>query len=106
MRYFSTRDTNIEKKTVSAAEAIVQGLAPDGGLYIPESVPQVDYRQFKNLSYLELAAAILPYYLDDYDAAVLKQAAESAYAENKDVIDKAVYYAKTGADFLSQWFTK
>ncbi len=81
MRYFSTRDTNIEKKTVSAAEAIVQGLAPDGGLYIPESVPQVDYRQFKNLSYPELAAAILPYYLDDYDAAFLKQAAESAYAE-------------------------
>ena len=40
------------------------------------------------------------------EASRIKAKAESAYAENKDVIDKAVYYAKTGADFLSQWFTK
>ena len=81
MRYFSTRDRNIEKKTVTAAQAIVQGLAPDGGLFIPESIPQVDYRRFKNMSYPELAAAILPYYLDDYDPAFLTRAAESAYGE-------------------------
>ncbi|MCR5757929.1 MAG: hypothetical protein K6F95_08490 [Selenomonas sp.] len=40
------------------------------------------------------------------EASRIKAKAESAYAENKDVIDRAVYYAKTGADFLSQWLTK
>ena len=40
------------------------------------------------------------------EAGKIKAKAESAYAENKDIIDKAVYYARTGADFLSQWFTQ
>lgn len=40
------------------------------------------------------------------EASRIKAKAESAYAENKDVIDKAVYYAKTGADYLSKWFTQ
>lgn len=40
------------------------------------------------------------------EASRIKAKAESAYAENKDVIDKAVYYAKTGADFLSKWFAQ
>ncbi len=40
------------------------------------------------------------------EASRIKAKAESAYAENKDVIDKAVYYARTGADFLSKWFTQ
>lgn len=39
------------------------------------------------------------------EAGRLKAKAESAYAENKDVIDKAVYYAKTGADILADWLT-
>jgi len=40
------------------------------------------------------------------EAGKIKAKAESAYAENKDIIDKAIYYARTGADFLSQWFTQ
>ena len=40
------------------------------------------------------------------EAGRIKAKAESAYAENKDVIDKAVYYARTGADFLSKWLTQ
>ena len=38
------------------------------------------------------------------EASRIKAKAESAYAENKDVIDKAVYYAKSGAELLSNWF--
>lgn len=40
------------------------------------------------------------------EAGRIKAKAESAYAENKDIIDKAVYYARTGADFLSKWLTQ
>ena len=40
------------------------------------------------------------------EAGRIKAKAESAYAENKDVIDKAVYYARTGADFLSKWLSE
>ena len=39
------------------------------------------------------------------EASRIKAKAESAYAENKDVIDKAVHYARLGADVLSDWLT-
>ena len=38
MKYFSTRS---DSEPISAAEAIIRGLAPDGGLYVPESFPQI-----------------------------------------------------------------
>lgn len=56
--------------------------------------------------------------LDDVDAKLdtvaemqqeanrLRAKAESAYAENKDTIDKAVYYAKSGADLLAKWLNE
>ncbi len=40
------------------------------------------------------------------EAGRLKAKAESAYAENKDVIDKAVHYARTGADILAKWLAE
>ncbi len=79
MNYFSTRN---EKELVSSAEAIVKGLAADGGLFIPESVPKVDMSTWNKLSYPELAAEILPYLLEDYDRDFLKQAVHEAYGPN------------------------
>lgn len=40
------------------------------------------------------------------EASKIKAKAESAYAENKDVIDRAVYYARTGADFIAKWIAE
>ena len=61
MRFISTRDTKGESY-VSAAYAIKQGLAPDGGLYVPESIPTIDecfVSSLLNMSYPEMAAEIL-----------------------------------------------
>ena len=41
MNYRSTRDTSSSPITVSSAEAIKKGLAPDGGLYMPDMIPRL-----------------------------------------------------------------
>ena len=41
MNYVSTRDASAEKKKYLSAEAIKLGLASDGGLFIPEEIPQI-----------------------------------------------------------------
>lgn len=80
MQYTSTRD---HTKSVSASQAILQGIAPDGGLYVPEEFPQVSPKDFYGLTYPQTAEKILRLYLTDYDPAFLKQVTEQVYsAEN------------------------
>ena len=50
MKYFSTRDTRENPAKVTSAEAIKKGLAPDGGLYIPESFPTISDGDFNALT--------------------------------------------------------
>ena len=76
MEYQSTRG---KASSVSASEAIVRGLAPDGGLYVPKSFPQADLQAWKDLSYPQLAEKVVGSFLTDYDPAFLSQAAESTY---------------------------
>ncbi len=84
MNYKSTRDTRENPVCVSSAEAIKQGLAPDGGLYIPEGFPMLakgDFDALMNMNYAERAAFILGLYLDDYDKGALLEACRAAYSE-------------------------
>ena len=76
MKLYSTRDP---QKTVNAAEAIVRGLAPGGGLYIPENFPRADLEGWKALSYPELTEKVLAGFLTDYSPEFLKSAAQAAY---------------------------
>lgn len=64
---------------VSASEAIVRGLAPDGGLYVPQSFPKADLQAWKNLSYPQLAEKVVGSFLTDYDPVFLSQATETTY---------------------------
>lgn len=64
---------------VSASEAIVRGLAPDGGLYVPQSFPKANLQAWKNLSYPQLAEKVVGSFLTDYDPAFLSQATETTY---------------------------
>lgn len=54
MNYYSTRDP--EKRLVSLREAVLSGLAPDGGLYVPDSIPELnsDWQNAPNLPELAL----------------------------------------------------
>ena len=62
MRYISTRG---QAPPRSFCDILLEGLAPDGGLYLPESFPKVDLKSLRPLSYPELAHRILQLYMDD-----------------------------------------
>lgn len=84
MNYKSTRSTN--RETVSAAVAIKNGLAPDGGLYMPESIPALslaDIAELAKLPYAERAARILSLYLSDYTEEELLEDCRIAYGEER-----------------------
>jgi threonine synthase len=79
MKYLSTRGDQTPR---SFSEILLEGLAPDGGLYLPERYPQVDaatLTRWRGLSYAELAFEILSLYIDDIPAADLKALAARTY---------------------------
>ena len=80
MQFISTRGG----EKVTGAQAIVQGLAKNGGLYVPETFPKVTEEEFENMkdmSYPERAAFILGKYLaDDLGADYLLESCEKAYS--------------------------
>jgi threonine synthase len=83
MRYISTRGGAVP---VSSKEAILKGLAPDGGLYVPESVPEVTPEIIAALAgktYIEVAKSILPLYLTDYSEEEIGESVELAYAPDR-----------------------
>ena len=76
--YQSTRDTN---NTVTASQAILQGLATDGSLFTPISYPQMelDFTKLKDASYQEVAKLILSAFLDDFTDQELDDCINNAY---------------------------
>ena len=79
MRYISTRGN---APAQSFCDILLGGLAPDGGLYLPETYPQVsraDLDAWRQLSYAELAFAILSRFIDDIPAADLKAICDKTY---------------------------
>ncbi|WP_247906061.1 threonine synthase [Streptococcus anginosus] len=76
--YQSTRDAN---NTVTASQAILQGLATDGGLFTPISYPQLelDFAKLKDASYQEVAKLILSAFLDDFTDQELNDCINNAY---------------------------
>ncbi len=89
MNYISTRGGDIR---YSSAMAIKQGIAPDGGLFVPESIPAVSLEEIAALarqSYVDRAVAILSLFLTDFTAQELREYAELAYSEEKFGTDPA-----------------
>ena len=84
MNYISTRNTKNEQ--VSSAYAIKNGLAKDGGLYMPEIIPTITADELSSmlpLSYVERAARILSKFLTDYTYDELLEDATGAYSADK-----------------------
>ncbi|HDR9879677.1 TPA: threonine synthase [Burkholderia cenocepacia] len=72
MRYVSTRGASADRRF---SEVLMEGLAPDGGLYVPAAYPKVDdatLRRWRDLTYVELAFEILSLYIDDIPADELR----------------------------------
>jgi threonine synthase len=79
MKYISTRG---QSPALSFSEILLGGLAPDGGLYLPESYPQftdADLTSMRGMNYRDLAFAILSRLIDDIPAADLKAIIEKTY---------------------------
>lgn len=79
MKYISTRG---QSPALSFSEILLGGLAPDGGLYLPETYPQfsdADLTAMRDLSYPDLAFAILSRLVDDIPAADLKAIIDKTY---------------------------
>jgi len=79
VNYLSTRGHADRKRF---CEILLEGLAPDGGLYLPETYPQVDtatLAAWRTLPYNELAFEILSLYIDDIPAADLKAICAKTY---------------------------
>ena len=86
--YQSTRDAN---NTVTASQAILQGLATDGGLFTPISYPQLelDFIKLKDASYQEVAKLILSAFLDDFTDQELDDCINNAYDSKFDTLEIA-----------------
>ena len=82
MSFFSTRGGSV----VTASQAILRGIAPNGGLYVPTIFPSVSLKEIAGMSgmtYIERAAGILERYLEDYSHREVAEAVRMAYGENK-----------------------
>lgn len=79
MEYISTRGRG---GRVAASQAIASGLAPDGGLYVPDAIPKLEDGELSGMlraSYIERASWILLKYLDEFTAEELADYAVRAY---------------------------
>lgn len=79
MKYISTRS---KIDPINSADAILQGLSTDGGLFVPEEIPSVTLQEIKELipmKYSERTATILQKFLTDYTDFELHECAELAY---------------------------
>ena len=80
MYFISTRGG----EKVTGAQAIVQGLAKDGGLFVPEKflvITRDEMEQMEEMSYAERASFVLAKYFDEFDVGFLKEVCETAYAK-------------------------
>ncbi|MBK7059199.1 MAG: threonine synthase [Rubrivivax sp.] len=81
MKYISTRGDATPR---GFCDILLEGLAPDGGLYLPASYPSIDdatLTRWRGLRYAELAFEILSLYIDDIPAADLRRLCEATYTE-------------------------
>ena len=83
MVYESTRDKN---KKLYSADAIIQGISTDGGLFVPSSFPVIDSNlllDMIDMDYRERAKKILALFLTDYTQEEIDRCVDSAYTHQK-----------------------
>ncbi|MBE6729268.1 MAG: threonine synthase [Ruminococcaceae bacterium] len=102
MIYQSTRNNN---ELVNSAEAVVKGIADDGGLYMLSDFSKLnfDYKSVLNLTAMETAEKILGALLDDFSAGQMKNMVEKAY-KGRFETDELTPTVKVGNDFVLELF--
>lgn len=100
--YHSTRST---VKECSAKRAVLDGLAPDGGLYVTDDLARksIDLKRIVAQSYRENAALVLGVLLDDYTPEEIDACVQAAYATTF-ASDATVPVVSVGGDFILELF--
>lgn len=81
MKYISTRG---KSKKLNFSEVLLSGLAPDGGLYLPEKYPLLtkdDLNLMRSMTYTDLAFFIFSKFIDDIPSSDLKKIVEKTYTK-------------------------
>ena len=84
MKYISTRASGSAEAPRGFSDILLEGLAPDGGLYLPTHYPQVDaatLARWRGLSYADLAFEILSLYIDDIPPEDLRRLVRATYTQ-------------------------
>ena len=99
LMYKSTRSNDTR---VTASQAILKGLADDGGLFVPESIPKlsVSIDELAGLSYQETAYIVMKEFLTDFTEEELKKCINNAYDSKFDTKEIAPLVKADGANFL------
>ncbi len=96
------KSTRSEGKTVTASQAILQGLAEDGGLYVPTSIPKLDksLEEIAGMNYQETAYEVMKQFFTDFTEEELKNCITRAYDDKFDVKEIAPLVEKDGVYYL------
>ena len=103
--YQSTRSTG---KKVTASQAILKGLADDGGLFVPDSIPalEVPLEKLADMTYQETAYEVMKLFLSDFTEEELKHCINGAYDDKFDTKEIAPLVKKDGAYYLELFHGK
>lgn len=99
LMYQSTRS---KSEPITASQAILKGLADDGGLYVPVSIPTLDksMKELSNMTYQETAYEVMKLFFTDFTEEELKTCIEKAYDEKFDTEEIAPLVQADGAYYL------
>ena len=102
MKYISTRGSS---ERIDSAEAIINGIAADKGLYVPESIPNlpVELEELKGMSYKDTAMMVLGVFFTDFSKEQIEHCVNSAY-DDKFSKDDAVGFTKTKEAFFLELY--
>ena len=97
--YSSTRNA---KEKVTASQAILKGLADDGGLFVPDRIPSLDVTidELADMNYQETAYAVMKQFLTDFTEEELKDCIQKAYDSKFDTKEIAPLVESDGAYYL------
>lgn len=99
LMYASTRDA---KEKVTASQAILKGLANDGGLFVPTVIPglEVSIEELSKMTYQETAYEVMKLFLTDFTEEELKNCIDAAYDSKFDTEEIAPLVNADGAYYL------
>ena len=104
MEYFSTRNAAVR---IGAPQAVINGLAPDGGLYVPAKIPTIGRETLAamcRMDYRGRSEQIIGRYLSEYTAEEIRTIVAAAYGDNfNDAAIAPIRFIDPATGFLELW---